>query len=449
MYRNVRFVQNKQTFPEVIAESDSFDRSNNFNYLYANNLRSQINSVTSCGTNAVWSLYPRLHRTSQGEYKLEQFNFCGDTMIEDTESSHNAFNFSENSVYISESLVFGSVKDQQLYGEAPARWSAGAIQLFFKEIRERPFHFLVALFLYVILPGIYTVISYYIRHSQIILYAVFCAFLLGMLIISCSAGSPRAIARVLIRVVNITYWITGPLTALWWMLVLVLLLLVSPTIPFMFNTQVMVLLGLVVAFGQYIIGELVKHWGGAEEIDMWHSQQAWFALWPLNLVVALIMFIKARGSRWTPTNWQSAVVFMFNVVQLAVLIGGIIYCGFTLKELLHDVFSGAKSFEQSPLLTKLVGVVLGLFSFALLISPTLYLASTFLASCCGKCRCCPRQAVTPGTFSFSGRIFVIILPLLCLTILYGFNFAAWASDAFNYVFPVAGIPVWDPPKNNF
>lgn len=63
-----------QYFSEVDKKEDYFDRGNFFNYLYANALRDQISSTTSCGTNALWSM--RDH--SDGE----AFLFKGETKIE-------------------------------------------------------------------------------------------------------------------------------------------------------------------------------------------------------------------------------------------------------------------------------------------------------------------------------------------------------------------------------
>ncbi len=50
----LRLCQVMQYFPGVNVADDYFDRGNSFNYLYNNALRQQIQSVTSCGTNAVW-----------------------------------------------------------------------------------------------------------------------------------------------------------------------------------------------------------------------------------------------------------------------------------------------------------------------------------------------------------------------------------------------------------
>jgi hypothetical protein len=50
----MRLAQVMQHFPNIDAENEYFDRGNFFNYLYSNALRNQIQSVTSCGTNALW-----------------------------------------------------------------------------------------------------------------------------------------------------------------------------------------------------------------------------------------------------------------------------------------------------------------------------------------------------------------------------------------------------------
>ncbi len=50
----LRLVQVMQYFPVVNTMDDYFDRGNSFNYLYSNAQRHQVQSVTSCGTNALW-----------------------------------------------------------------------------------------------------------------------------------------------------------------------------------------------------------------------------------------------------------------------------------------------------------------------------------------------------------------------------------------------------------
>lgn len=163
-------------------------RGNFFNYLYNNILRRQINSVTSCGTNALWSMHPYSTQYASKvlfnkfflswnlcsklcificqiqsvkaltspkkqipKKGLTQFNFEGQTFIEDTENSHLCFARKEGSICIlfsaptpppsspfsphiaiimtqediSQPLVFGSVKEPESYGEAPSRWAAG------------------------------------------------------------------------------------------------------------------------------------------------------------------------------------------------------------------------------------------------------------------------------------------------------------------------------------
>lgn len=78
--------------------NEFFLNRGNFNsYQYSNIIRSQSNAVTSCGTNAVWSM----HRFTDVKTEQErEFNFLGKTIIEDTEASHEQFKQGEESVCI-------------------------------------------------------------------------------------------------------------------------------------------------------------------------------------------------------------------------------------------------------------------------------------------------------------------------------------------------------------
>merc|ERR1719346_945611 len=87
-----------------------------------NNVRNSCGAVTSCGTNATWQI------PSSGD-SLEEF-FDARTKIEDTASSHKAFLAGRRSVYVNSRSVMGIAKRNARYLGAVARWSEGAVQLF-------------------------------------------------------------------------------------------------------------------------------------------------------------------------------------------------------------------------------------------------------------------------------------------------------------------------------
>lgn len=173
----------------------------------------------------------------------EKFNFSGKTLIEDTETSHAFMEQGETSTYISKGLVHGSVKNPEDYGEAPSRWAAGAIQLLFRQ--PSAFRYILSsLFFYVVLPLLASLIVVCVRHGEWVLLAAWCAGLLISLVWACTSSHKRRAAQAVIRMVNTTYWITGPLTAVFWMLIVPTYILLSGQLPFQFNAEAMMSGGL-------------------------------------------------------------------------------------------------------------------------------------------------------------------------------------------------------------
>lgn len=121
---NVAFVQLPQSFSSLTIEDDIFDMRNEYLFRLANNIRSGVGAITSCGTNAVWN-YDIKFQQDPLEHRFNE-----DTMIEDTASSHDVIIAGRKGVYHFERLVLGARKGTTDYLAAVFRWSKGAVQLF-------------------------------------------------------------------------------------------------------------------------------------------------------------------------------------------------------------------------------------------------------------------------------------------------------------------------------
>ena len=381
---NMRLAQVMQHFPVVNAENDYFDRGNFFNYLYSNALRNQIRSVSSCGTNALWYVFylrsgfcylhirtlntPLLVAISIYSRSLrpfptgDPFNFSGQTLIEDTETSHVFMHHHESSTYITKGLVHGSVKNPEDYGEAPSRWSAGAMQLLVRQPSALKL-FIASLFAYVVLPVTVAVTCAHVLHPEWVM-----LFFWVMLAVGCSVWAipdPRSAAQVIIRMVNTTYWITGPLTAIFWMVFVPAFILIEGHLPFMFNAEIMMVGGIIVNATQWTMTVLAKQWAKAEEIHLWRSQQAWFALWPLNFF-GIPRLLNPHTS-WQISTIQAKMTFMVNACEVGLLIASLISALFDVRARVATMTSAA---------ALMIGIFTALYSLSLLLPTTSYLLNT-------------------------------------------------------------------------
>lgn len=141
---NVAFVQLPQSFSSLTIDDDIFDMriataslhptssrksvviraGNEYLFRLANNIRSGVGAITSCGTNAVWNYDIKF------QHDPLEHRFNEDTMIEDTASSHDVIIAGRKGVYHFERLVLGARKGTTDYLAAVFRWSKGAVQLF-------------------------------------------------------------------------------------------------------------------------------------------------------------------------------------------------------------------------------------------------------------------------------------------------------------------------------
>ena len=136
---NVMFVQLPQTFAGLTLMEDFFDMRNEYGFRMSNTIRSGVGAVTSCGTNAVWSLELEDEKIHGSPHRrVVSYRFNTDTMIEDTASSHDAILNGQKSVYHFDRKVLGARKGSADYLAAVFRWSQGAVQLFCASYFECP-----------------------------------------------------------------------------------------------------------------------------------------------------------------------------------------------------------------------------------------------------------------------------------------------------------------------
>ena len=96
---------------------------------------------------------------------------------------------------------------------------------------------------YVVFPLLVSLVVTCVRHGEWILLAAWCAAMLAALVWACTSTHKRRAAQAVIRMVNTTYWITGPLTAVFWMLFVPSYILISGELPFQFNAEAMMIGG--------------------------------------------------------------------------------------------------------------------------------------------------------------------------------------------------------------
>lgn len=424
---SLRWIQVMQYFSGLENTNDYFDRGNFFNYLYNNALRDKIKSTTSCGTNALWSMREHRIRHGQDDFEFEPFQFQDKTKIEDTETSHVCLRLNEDSIYVAKPLVYGSVKDPVEYGEAPSRWAAGAMQLFWVEVKQSPWILIWTIFLFIIAPTGLAFIVYFVSNGHYILLAldILIFFMLLMIAVS-KTGKP--VGRYIVRLVNVTYWMTGPLSAVFWMDLMPCLLLVCPYVPFRLNTQLMVLGGLVVAVLQWVITSVTKSWAKTKEVHLWRSQQAWYALWPL--VIAGIPSLFSTSKTWSVSSSQALFTLIFNCIQMAALTASCVYGVYSLTQIitvskLDQILVSDK--EDNVMGQRIVGLVLSMFSFLLIYPITISLLMSQFGS------------KSTSILDVSMRHFTLLFMILLVVIIYAFNFDKWRWEAFTS-FATLGFP---------
>eukprot|EP01125_Pyxidicula_operculata_P014866 TRINITY_DN5006_c0_g1_i1.p1 TRINITY_DN5006_c0_g1~~TRINITY_DN5006_c0_g1_i1.p1 ORF type:complete len:897 (+),score=171.17 TRINITY_DN5006_c0_g1_i1:193-2883(+) len=319
----VRFVQVPQVFYAVHLQKDDFiDRQNGYYYFLMNTLRHCSRMVSSSGTNCVWSIHNH-------EDDNTEFNFGEKSVIEDTETSHIAFLHGEKSEYVKLVLATGTVKDTNNFVSAMMRWSAGAVHNFFLTMRWMWLFYTLSTGWVL---GLFFMI-FYLDNSQL--------FILGISLISVFAYlvgcyHSRTFQVRTIIFANTTYWLTGIISALWWMLIFPFCISMGVAQTEM-NTPIAVFYGLVTFFVQWVITKIQIIWSNnmsktkknlskdektnVSESHFLRAYQNWALLWSAHILAILLAVTK----RWNaPTSFLYIVKF-FVFVHISMLTVGVVY----------------------------------------------------------------------------------------------------------------------------
>jgi len=307
----IRFVQSPQYYP-VGDFDDWVDRGGGFYFNFLNVLRSFVNCVTSCGTNAVWHLGPQ---------NGTPFCFSERSLIEDTETSHESVWAGEKSVYINKRTVFGAAKSAADYLAANLRWAQGAVELLFLDWHM---HSSVTWFCLLFLAAEFAAIisPYHFTNWA----AVGMPFFLGIFWICMCYQSDRLHVYIVLWQ-NTFYWIIGIITALFWVLFLPGWLAFMGGFPF---NNVVLLFGLSFTMvTEWIMTSIVQKWAGqASEVSLWRNFQVWLISWSMLVVAAYKGFMRQKF----PTKldkmggWAKSALFTDKILPFLVLTQATFHC---------------------------------------------------------------------------------------------------------------------------
>jgi hypothetical protein len=112
---------------------------------------------------------------------------------------------------------------------------------------------------------------------------------------------------------------------------------------------------------------LAKKWAKAEEMHLWRSQQAWFALWPLNFLG--IPRLLNPTTAWQISTIQAKFTLGVNLTEILLLVSSLAYSFLHVRERVASM-SGAA--------TLLVGGFSAIYALTLLFPTTSYLFNSLL-----------------------------------------------------------------------
>lgn len=321
----VAFAQVPQTFAQLAMADDSLDTSNGMMFNMLNLVRNNCGAVTSCGTNCTWQV-------PAPDDMPEEF-FDARTKIEDTATSHRVFLSGRRSMYMNEPCVIGIAKRNARYLGAVARWSEGAVQLFWVTLfgdRDKSMIFMVCYStLYVLL--IFSVLLFFASKSQgtylfftdqhakhisdwmqdptgstihacegalVWTTIVLVNFMLFELMRCMFSAAP--IVRRIVMLDNVTYfWSTC--AAFFWVL-LNAYMIFSGSLPFIYEIKAWMCWLLFVKVLQYILTYIMKSKGGCTEMAIWRSQQMFFVTAPMHQLSILNGTMSAFSIIWRGTD---------------------------------------------------------------------------------------------------------------------------------------------------
>mmetsp|Transcript_8246 Transcript_8246/g.25506 ORF Transcript_8246/g.25506 Transcript_8246/m.25506 type:complete len:1584 (-) Transcript_8246:1211-5962(-) len=365
--RPVAFVQLPQTFNSLTIDNDIFDMRNEYLFRLANNIRSGVGAITSCGTNAVWNYDLYLQ-----ENPLEH-RFNEDTMIEDTASSHDVIIAGRKGVYHFERLVLGARKGTTDYLAAVFRWSRGAVQLFWTTFWFPRYKYVwpwAVLFLHVApLAGC----TLYLQRAKLdrchqtmltqrigwvpcrsgpflglIADPVFICYALIMITLASASFTFHRLGAYTVMFENVTYFFSS-VSAFYWTSLPLTICIAKNGVPAIFDTQLLSLGALWLQLHSALLIQFIKSWSPLEngnapsDQSLLRSQQMYIVTAPLHLLAIIfgmkdgfeICFSRKDASRWSSFDSVMAmtavkvyVIALFVLLHVAIVWGvvnGIIY----------------------------------------------------------------------------------------------------------------------------
>lgn len=367
--QDVAFVQLPQTFTSLSIEDDIFDMRNEYLFRLANNVRSGVGAITSCGTNAVWNYDVRYQETP-----LEH-RFNEDTMIEDTASSHDVIIDGRKGVYHFERLVLGARKGTNDYLAAVFRWSRGAVQLFWTTFWFPRYKYQwpwVVLVIHVVpIAGI----SFYFHTVELnechqtpltarsglvpcrmgpvvglICDPFFVLYLIWMCTLAAVSYNWHRVGAFTVMFENVTYFFTS-VSAFYWSSMPIYMCVAESGVPPIFDTQLIVLGALWLQLHMGMILNQIKQWSPLENgvapsnLSLLRSQQMYFCTAPLHFLAICfgmadgynIVFHRKDASRWNSFDSILAMTavklwMIFMIFILIVSIGVAIFRMCTVDE---------------------------------------------------------------------------------------------------------------------
>lgn len=294
-------------------------------------MRSYAGVVTSCGTNAWWNIAPY-----PGE-KLFEFNT--NSFIEDTHSSHTLLAHPEQySVYIQTPTVYGIPKSAKDYLGSVTRWSAGAVQLFFFNIKQ---HALTSFIFFLLYTVLMLLVCYPTHNTD--LAAFYFPPVIGILFILWCALT-RFPHRYIIIWCNCWYWFTGMVTAFMQTIFFPCYLCYHGA--FTINSMVMITGLMISLFFEGIMNFIVKRWANypqqmkngklippvntIREIHLLRSYQSWL----ISPAVGIVAVGRAIASIASSNNWANKdrqsirpvqIICSFQIITLLFFLGYAIY----------------------------------------------------------------------------------------------------------------------------
>lgn len=365
--RPVAFVQLPQTFNSLTIDNDIFDMRNEYLFRLANNVRSGVGAITSCGTNAVWN-YDLFFQQDPLEHRFNE-----DTMIEDTASSHDVIIAGRKGVYHFERLVLGARKGTTDYLAAVFRWSRGAVQLFWTTFWFPRYKYVWPWIVLVLHVGPIIACTIYLQTVKLdkchqtpltqrigwvpcrsgaflglIADPVYVIYAIIMVSLASLSVSYHRLGAYVVMFENVTYFFSS-ISAFYWTSLPIYICIAKRGVPPVFDTQLLTLGALWLQLHSALLIHIIKSWSPLEngnapsDQSLLRSQQMYIVTAPLHLLAMIfgmkdgfdICFRRKDASRWSSfdsimamTAVKMWVVVLFGTLCVSIVWGvvnGILY----------------------------------------------------------------------------------------------------------------------------